>query len=88
MRRGKLTFLGEQPLPLHHRCFETSVGTVAAVGGGLGGQRRGAAGHQSLHTWGIEAGHALALIQPQLAGRVLDTLPLLKGGRGKQPRHV
>lgn len=77
------TFLGEHPLPLQdRRFFEAHVSAVAAVGvHSSSRQLRGTSGHQSLHTWGVQTSHALALIQPQLASRVLNALPLLKGKR-------
>lgn len=81
---GKLTLLGEQPFPLDDRRLEGGAGsTVAAVGGGGGSgggrdQGGGATGHHGLHTRSVEAGHALALVQPQLASGVLHALPLLE----------
>lgn len=80
-RREELTLLGKQPLSLQDGCFEAHITTVTAVGVGRERQLGGTPGHQSLHTWGIETSHALALIQPQLASRVLHTLPLLKQSR-------
>lgn len=78
---GKLTLLGEQPLPLQDGHFEAHIATVTAVSVRWERQLGGTAGHQSLHTWGIQASHALALIQPQLASRVLQALPLLEARR-------
>lgn len=78
----KLTLFCEELLLLYDWCFEAHISTVTGHRVQHGGQLRGTSGHQSLHTWGIETGHALALIQPQLASRVLHTLPLLKQGKG------
>ena len=76
------TLLGEQLLPLQEGCFEAHIVAVTAVrvGGGRHLEVGGTSGHQSLHTWSKETCHALTLIQPQLASRVLYTLPLLKQG--------
>lgn len=83
---GKLTLLGQEPLPLDDgRLKGGAGGTVAAAGGGGGGgddgghHGGGAAGHQGLHARGVQASHAFALVQPQLAGGVLHALPLLEG---------
>lgn len=83
-------FLGEHLLPFQDWCFfEARISAVAAVGISSSSRRlRGTSGHQRLHAWGVQTSHALALIQPQLASRVLDALPLLKEARGTfQERH-
>lgn len=85
-------FLGERLLPFQDRWFfEARVSAVAAVGissSSSSRRLRGTSGHQRLHARRVQTGHAFALIQPQLASRVLNALPLLKEAGGTfQERH-
>lgn len=79
--KEELTLFVEQPFLFQDGCLEADVTTGTSVRADCERQLGGTAGHQSLHAGGKESCHALALIKPQFASRVLHTLPFLKQNR-------